>query len=347
MNQPGTNQGIIGILENIPIGIIVLDQDSAISYANNSAMKILEIDLYDLVDRHFLDLIDDKKMRFALEGLQSGITDQTVFEIQVKGKTINVSTRSLDWERFGVNSMLILLEDITKFRELDNIKSDFISTLLHRLRTPLTTIKSSLAMLSHVKNEISPEETKEIVDMCRFETNRLVLFLNDLRDLFLIEGGLIDSSFETGLIPLGPVIEKSILTIRSEAQDKNITIEYDMEDCSSVIEGDAARLRQVFTNVLVNAVTFTPENGRITITVMDETDSVRVSITDTGIGIAPDELEHIFEKHYRADNEITRNVIGYGLGLYISQYFVQRMNGRFCVYSEPGKGSQFDIVFNR
>ncbi len=212
------------------------------------------------------------------------------------------------------------------------------------MRTPLTTIKSSLAFVGHINVKDSPDELTEILEMCRAETNRLVFFLNDLRDLFLIESGLLAQSVELNLVPVGPVLEKAIKAVELDAKDKNLEIDYDKDEFHALFEGDAERLSQVLTNILVNAVTFTPENGRITIGITDEDDFTRLSFTDTGIGISENELEHIFEKHYRADNKITRNVVGYGLGLYIAKYLTEFMGGKIYAYSEPGQGSQFDVV---
>ena len=345
MDHSNFNASVIDIIDNIPVGVIILDQDGTIHYSNNAAMVILNIDLYDLVEKRFLDLVKDEKMRFALESLQTGITEQTIFEIHVEDRLVNVSTRNMESDRFGVGATMVILEDTSKFKELERIKTDFVSTLLHRLRTPLTTIKSSLSFLSQVDSVMVPGDLKEVIDMCHSETNRLVVFLNDLRDLFLIEAGLIDQAMEMALVPLEPVLEKALRTIKAEARDKNIQVVQNIEGSHAIVEGDAARLTQIFTNILVNAVTFSSENKTITVALADEEDCLRVSITDTGIGMAEEELETIFEKYYRADNQVTRNVIGYGLGLYIAKFFVEYMGGKIYAYSEAERGSQFDIVF--
>jgi two-component system, OmpR family, phosphate regulon sensor histidine kinase PhoR len=347
MNHARNNLSSTDLLDHLPLGIVVLDRDGAITYSNESAMRILEIDLYDLVEKHLFDIFKDDKLEFALTSLHSGITERSLSELKIRNRIINVTLKNLDTSRFGTGSILVILEDISKFRELESIKTDFVSTLLHRLRTPLTTIKSSLSFLAHVNPAQEPQEVSEIIDMCHSETNRLIFFMNDLRDLFLIEAGLIEQTMAMSLVPLASVLEKAISAIGLQAREKNIQLKYDKDAWQAVVEVDEERLVQAITNILSNAVTFTPERGSITITLTNEEETVRLSVTDTGIGISESDLSHIFEKHFRADNEITRNVIGYGLGLYIAKYLIELFKGKIYAYSELGRGTQFDVVFQR
>lgn len=344
MNQTSVTRRIKAIADSIGIGIITLGGGGEVTYANEAGLKLLGIQLADIIEGRFDDIIHDDSMRRALESVRSGITGLSRFEMKIEDRELSVTVRRTESNQYGVVTLVI--ENITRFRELEKIKTEFVGTLLHRLRTPLTTLKSSMSFLTRLNSNVS-EDVQDVLTMCQSETNRLVLFLNDLRDLFLIESGLVQQTIEMGVTALGPVIDKAVRVVKPEIREKGINLEIQGDANQLVVEGDEERILQVITNILINAVTFTPEGGRVSILTADEQDNVRVSISDTGIGIAEDELEHVFEKYYRADNTITRDVIGYGLGLFIAKYFVESMSGRIYAYSEKSKGSQFDIVFPR
>jgi two-component system, OmpR family, phosphate regulon sensor histidine kinase PhoR len=344
MNNPGISQTMVNVLERINTGIVILDRNSDICYTNDAAVGILKITLSDMIDKKLSDLFCDESLLSAIQTIRSGITEKSILETNVSGRVIKITVEILTESRFGVGALLLIVEDVTSFRELDHVKTEFIETLLHRLRTPLTTIKSCFSILSYEKTTAC-ENYLDIFDMCLSETNRLVFFLNDLRDLFLIESGLIAKTITRKLIPLDPVLKKAVQTIELECREKSIQIKYDDLSNSAILEGDEDRLLQAVTNVLVNAATFTPQGGRISLSIIEEDDVIRLSIVDTGIGISDEELKQIFDKYYRADNPTTRNVTGYGLGLYISKHLVELLHGRIYAYSQKGKGSQFDLVF--
>ncbi|MCD4653573.1 HAMP domain-containing histidine kinase [bacterium] len=329
----------------LPLGVIIADQYERLCFANNEAMCLLNIDDKNFNDQRFRDIFGNDKLSSAVDNLQSGITSRTSFEINIKQKFLKISINSMSIKLYGSSNLFfVVIEDITTFKEMKLIKTEFVSTILHKIRTPLTTIKSSLACMTALRKTKS-RDTEKLFDMCVSETDRLVVFLNDMRDLFLIETGLLQANLSKTIFEIDPVIEKCLKILTLPIREKQLKINQPENLSHAIIEGDRNRVMQVILNILGNAVIFTPNNGSISIAVMSEENDLRISITDTGIGIARDDLQRIFEKHYRGDNKVTRDVIGNGLGLYIARSFVSLMGGNIYVYSELGHGSQFDIVF--
>ena len=336
---------IVEIIENLDTGIMILDSNGNFKYANDTAISLLNIHVKDIIDKRLFDLLPDKGILQVVSNVHSDITKTSVSEMKAKDTFVKITVRALDKSRFGPGAVLILIEDIDRFKKLDQIKREFIDTILHRLRTPLTTIKSSFSLLSQGHYKDVCGEICEIFDMCHSETNRLVFFLNDLRDLFLIESGLIHETLQPCYVPVQFLISKALEQVKGDCSEHDLNIKYQSKSENALVYGDEQRLTQALVNILINAITFTPSNGLISIVVQEEDNTVRLSVSDNGIGMSEEELGQIFNKYYRADNDITRSVIGNGLGLYISRCLIEQCGGKVYACSKKHEGSQFDIVF--
>lgn len=230
----------------------------------------------------------------------------------------------------------------TRLLELDRLKSEFVSMASHELRTPLTSMKISADVLKSLSGSEKDIRTREemlaIIDRNIERQKRLV---GDLLDISRIETGNLKLSLEP--VDLYDIIRESVGSMRKIAEEVGIPIHLDLQGESPRITGDRDRLVQVFVNLIGNALKFTKEGEiKIWARMVDGHPEIRVS--DTGIGIPPDELDRIFDKFHQVDSRLTREVGGTGLGLAICKGIIEGHGGSIRAESEVGKGSTFVIV---
>ncbi len=238
-----------------------------------------------------------------------------------------------------------LQEANRKLRQLDQLKSDVISIVSHELRTPVTSIKA-FAELILMKPNMEPGRQKKLLTTINDESDRLARLINDILDLAKIEEGRM--SWRIGEVTAGDILNRAIDCVQAIADNKKISVTLGMEPALPSLRGDKDRLIQVATNILSNAVKFTPDGGsvRVDVTLDKETGpGIRVTIADSGKGIPAEHLQLIFEKFYRADDALTTNRDeGSGLGLTIARSIVGYHNGKIWAESTPGKGSSFIFI---
>ncbi len=232
-----------------------------------------------------------------------------------------------------------------KLQELDHLKDSFLSTVSHELRTPLTSIKSfSEILLSYDEDK---ETQREFLNIINEESNRLTRLINDFLDLAKIEAGRMQ--WETAELSLPEVIQTALNATQALTTKTNLKVNTNLAPDLPTVLGDKDRLVQVVTNLLSNAIKFTPEGGKIQVKAQvrngrkpsGEPDMITVSVSDSGIGIAPKDHESIFEKFKQVGDTLSGKPKGTGLGLPICKEIVEHYGGRLWVESELGKGSTF------
>lgn len=245
-----------------------------------------------------------------------------------------------------------------KLEKLERLKSEFISIVSHELRTPLTAIKNSLDIILSGKAGTLTENMDKFLNMAKRNSARLSGIINDLLDLSKIEAGKMDFKFEN--IKITPVIEYVKSSLEEMAKEKNLNLVLQMQDNSADIYADSRRLEQVLTNLVSNAIKFTPEGGKVDIRteVVDAKDInyvemfdaefkqlsgeyLVVCVKDNGIGISSEHLARVFDKFAQIENSLSRKVGGSGLGLPIARQLLEAHNGIIWCNSKPEKGSSF------
>jgi signal transduction histidine kinase len=227
-----------------------------------------------------------------------------------------------------------------KLKDLDRLKSDFVSNVSHELRTPLTAIKGAVDLV--LREVAGPLTEKQIHYLTRVRSNtqHLAGLINDLLDLSKIEEGKIE--FQSTRVSLGGLVHEVVETLRPIAAEKSLELEVTAHEPSVLVWADRDKVRQVLTNLIGNAIKFTPPHGKVMVSsASNDTDWVRVSVSDTGPGIPADERERIFEKFYQVAVNGGPKPKGTGLGLAISKVLVELHGGRIWVESEPSRGSIF------
>ncbi len=238
------------------------------------------------------------------------------------------------------------LEELNKrLRELDQLKSNFLSTVSHELRTPLTSIRAFSEILIDNRGEDIDTQVR-FLNIINEESERLSRLIEDLLDLSRIESGRQKWIMTT--IHCKEILKKSVEATSSLVENKKQELAVNIPDDCPTLVGDFDKLVQVITNLISNAVKFTPEGGKITIvgrqTTRNNEDVVEVSVTDTGEGIPADHLEKIFEKFYQVDSTATRKKGGTGLGLSICREIVKHHGGKIWAESTAGQGSTFFVT---
>jgi signal transduction histidine kinase/GAF domain-containing protein len=253
---------------------------------------------------------------------------------------------------FNVSSSLVLdaggkplgqvkvVHDVTKERELDQMKSDFISLVSHELRTPLFSIQGFIRLI--LDGEVPDEETQiNFLTIVKEQTQHLTDMVDNLLDLSRLEAGLIDLKPET--IQIGEIAQQTVAKLRSLAQNKQISVKTHMADNIPSLTADRHWLEHVMTNLLGNAIKFTPEGGQVWILAERQTSDVVVQVIDSGIGIPKEAQKDLFSKFHQVDASMTRRASGTGLGLYIARQIIEAHGGRIWVKSEMGQGSAFSF----
>lgn len=220
----------------------------------------------------------------------------------------------------------------------DRLKSAFLATMSHELRTPLNSIIGFSGILGQELAGPLNDEQKKQIGMVSDSAEHLLALINDVLDISKIEAGQLKIASEP--IDLRPMLEKSIRTVRPLAEAKHLTLNLDVADDVGLVRADSRRVEQILLNLLSNAIKFT-EHGGILVTCIRQDTKVKISVTDTGIGMKPEDLEKLFRPFTQIQTGLTRQYEGTGLGLSISKRLVSLMGGEIGVRSEPAKGSTF------
>jgi signal transduction histidine kinase len=227
-------------------------------------------------------------------------------------------------------------------RQMDKMKSEFVSTVSHELRTPLTAIVGALGLIQNkvLGEEVLPK-TMKLIDLAQKNSQRLSLLINDLLDLEKFESGKFQFDMQVQLIR--PVIDQALEACQSYCTDYGLTIACTSLDVDTRVNVDSSRLTQVLLNLLSNAIKFSPQGGVVEVFIEQREQWIRVSVRDHGQGISPEFQQRIFQKFAQGDASDTRKKGGTGLGLTISRQLMEGMGGHIDFVSVEGQGATFFI----
>lgn len=229
-----------------------------------------------------------------------------------------------------------------QYRETERMKSELIALVSHELRTPLTSIKGYVDLVLNGDAGPLSAVQQEFLGIARISANRMVILVNDLLDLSRLESAKIDLRLAS--VALLSLIQEVVSTFRPQLTAKRQQLTLDLPVSLPPIWADSARITQILTNLLSNAHKYTPAGGEIRISVRAMGETVRLDVSDTGVGMTADDLGQLFTRFFRANNRATREVGGTGLGLVITKMLVELHNGELTVVSTPDKGSTFSAT---
>jgi len=235
-----------------------------------------------------------------------------------------------------------VFQDISYLRELDKMKSEFIAMVTHELRAPIAAVEQQLTViLNKMAGEVT-EKQEQLLSRAKERTKGLLDLIKDLLDLSKIEAGKMVQYKEPLSLP--EVIQRVVDLMRAEAEHKKIDLQFSAPSETPVIHADRNSMEEIFTNLISNAIKYTPEQGKVWIVLGEEKGFVKASVSDTGIGIEEKDLLRIFDKFYRVKTAETRQIVGTGLGLSIVKSIVAAHLGSISVESNVGAGSTFTVL---
>ncbi|MBT3407223.1 PAS domain-containing protein [Candidatus Woesearchaeota archaeon] len=334
------------IIDSMAVGVIVTDSEHKIVLFNSSAEDVFEMKEKDVVGKHIVNLLKQFKIEKIFQDyhdikdliLPLRTTNIKIHEVNlIKSEKIvlKASIAPLKNESNIVIGTIAVFEDITKIKELDEMKTEFVSTVSHELRTPLTSIKGYAALLEDGKMGVLDEKQQKAVEIINKESDRLTDLINDILDLSKLETGKAKSVFVLNDI-VEAVNECHILQI---AKQKGIFVNKIVTKNIPKILFDKPKIIQVFNNILSNAIKFTKAKGKITIKISNKIDHIVIDITDTGVGIPKKDIPKLFNKFYQVESHLTRNQGGTGLGLTIVKEIIGLHHGLISVKSILHKGT--------
>jgi len=233
-----------------------------------------------------------------------------------------------------------IVHDVTKERELEQLKDDFLSTVSHELRTPLFSIQGFVRLM--LDEEATDSETqREFLGIIERQANQLTKLVNNLLDMNKLSAGLL--TVEREPVQVIDIINQTVLKLQGFAHQEDVKLVSQLPPSLPLISGDAQRLEQVMTNLAGNAIKFTPPGGTVTIEAKKSPERITIAVSDTGIGISQKNVDRIFSKFYQVEEATTRSVQGSGLGLHISKQLIEKHKGKIWAESELDKGSTFYI----
>ena len=339
-------QNTEAIIYSIRDAVIVVDEFDKLLMANEAAGRLFDFDFRDSQNKHLNDLVDADKVEFAdfLSRSKQSKGQATRQEIEFidgdERTTFDCIVSCVYDHNKQVCGAVAVLHDITREKEISQMKNDFVGHVSHELKTPLASITAYSEML--VDDEAGDEETrKEFYSVIQSQAKRLNRLIEDILNTSRIESGLIKITKEP--ISLAILIEEQLQMIKGYAEEKNIKVTGQKPIVFDQVAVDRDMISQVIVNLLSNAVKYTPSGGSVKIeTKVDEIESlVRVSVADTGVGIPADEIEHVFDKFYRVGVN-KKQAKGTGLGLNLVKQIVENLHGgRVFVESQVGTGSTF------
>jgi PAS domain S-box-containing protein len=322
------------ILDSTPDPVLVTDPQNKLLLANPAASQLLGKRGDSVEGQAVEKVVSQKELADLL--MVSSAERQSAEIVLPDGRTYlaTASTVLTDGRPVG---RVCILRDVTYLKELDSMKSEFVATVSHDLRSPLTLMRGYATMLEMVGelNEQQQGYVRKIISGVE-NMSRLV---NNLLDLGRIEVGV---GLQLETVPTLDIVERVTSALQLQANQKNIVVNVEnAPDLSPLIEADQALLHQAVYNLVENAIKYTRENGRVNIRLYNKHDSIIFEIQDTGIGITPSDLPNLFQKFYRGKQREARAQSGTGLGLAIVRSIAERHNGRVWVESTLGKGSTF------
>ncbi len=242
----------------------------------------------------------------------------------------------------AIMGAVAVFHDITELKKLDQLKTDFLSTVSHELRTPMTSIKGFIKLiLVEELGPITPQQ-RECLSVADQESDHLTHLINDLLDISRIEAGRLQ--FTWARLAPGELIAQVLQTLRPQASERRLYLESDIPAGLPIVRGDRQRVIQILTNLVENALKFTPPGGRVGVGAGAEEGMLRVWVTDTGVGIPIHALTRVFDRFYQVEGGGARSRSGTGLGLAIVKQLVELHGGRIWVESRPGRGTTFTFT---
>lgn len=340
---------IEALVDNMHDPVIGIDENRVVLFVNEEALKITGLKRTEFVGKQIQDMAITNDLirdivKFTSDQEQNG-TKHEPLKIFADGKESYFEKEVIDINIIPTGEyvsqfigQVVLLRNITPFKELDLAKTNFMGTVSHEFKTPIASIQMGIQLLENQKIGSLNEEQKYLLNGVREDANRLLKITGELLNMTQVESGSIQIKMSTTEVQ--SVIDYAVNTNHSTAEQKNIRIETNIEPCITTVMADGEKTAWVLTNLLSNAIRYSYENSTVFIDVKKKENRIIFSVMDTGEGIEPKYQSKVFDRYFRVPG-IQKE--GTGLGLSISKEFIEAQGGKLSVVSEYGAGSTFSF----
>jgi PAS domain S-box-containing protein len=320
------------VVEHVADGVMLVDRRDVVRLWNPAAEHITGIPADEAVGRPAAEIFVPWGAVALLS--QSGETRPTTVALEIGERELWLSITGVGFEDGSVYAF----RDLTSERALERLKSDFVSTISHELRTPLAAIYGAALTLRREDVQLGEPQRTGLLEVIASESDRLARIVNDILWVSRLESGGMQTTVQRCD---GVALARSVVEAARHYVPPSIALTFAAPEDAPPVQADPDKTRQVLTNLVDNAVKYSPDGGRVSVEVTVAGSRLRFSVSDEGLGVPPAEHRRIFEKFYRLDPDLTRGVGGTGLGLYISRELLERMGGRIWVESSGTGGSTF------
>ena len=320
------------VVQHVADGVMLVDEDGIIRLWNPAAEEITGLPAAQTVGLRTTDVFSPWET--VAELARTGGLRPSTQPIEINGRELWLSITGVAFE----SGTVFAFRDLTSERAVEKLKSDFVSTVSHELRTPLAAIYGAALTLRREDVPLGEPQRSGLLEVIASESDRLARIVNDILWASRLESGTMQTTIEKCD---AVAIARTVVDAAAHYIPPSIELKLKAPRKPPLVAADPDKARQVLTNLVDNAVKYSPDGGAVTVELSVEGSQLRFSVRDEGLGVPPSEHRRIFEKFYRLDPDLTRGVGGTGLGLYISRELLERMGGRIWVESSGSGGSTF------
>lgn len=331
------NANLETIVDRLMDGLIIVTREGYISMVNQTAKSLLGVNAQSGIGDDFIKTVQQYQLvELWQKTIESG-QDQAMFiELKNRGRYILGMSTFLGTPQEG--TVLILIQDRTKNRQLEELRQNFVSNVSHELRTPLSTLKALIETLQKCIHD-DPFAAEKFLMMMDVEIDKLTQMVLELLDLSRIESGRVTMQKQT--IAVKDLLKNPVERMQPQAERARIDLRFECQDGLPTLNVDVEQIERVLINIIHNAIKYTPQGGSIVVSAKQENNEILISVQDTGEGIDETDLPRIFERFYKTDQ--ARASGGTGLGLSIAKHIIDAHQGRIWAESKKGSGSTFTI----
>ena len=326
-------------------GVLVTNREGEVVLCNSTLMQLLGVEAPPPNPGPVQAYVGDRDFQVAIESLLMEGNPSEVRFISQELCQNHLHLRALSAPFFGPDSQVLgtvtVFHDVTHFKEIDEMKNDFVRMVSHELRSPLAAIKQQHAViLDGLAGDLTAKQ-RELLSRAHAKIQGLLDLINDLLDVAKMEAGY--GQLEQVPLDLPEILGELVDLLRERAASQQVTLKLEVADGLPLIQADRRSMEEVFGNLVSNAVNYSPDGGEVRIIAITRGDYLEVQVKDQGIGIEAEEIPKIFDKFYRVKNPKTRQVIGTGLGLALVKGLIEAHRGSVDVESEVGTGTTFRV----
>jgi two-component system phosphate regulon sensor histidine kinase PhoR len=326
---------LTAVLEHMADGVLIVDEMGRVKRMNNAAARLLGVTIPEAIGQSFAQVVRDHNLIEAEQVCRrQGVENSIGVDLNRLGVFLHATFAPMRRDEQSI--CLVILHNVTQLRHLETVRRDFVSNISHELRTPLASLKALVETLRDGALD-DPPAAQRFLDRVEDEVDVMAQIVQELLDLSRTESG--QAPLQLKSTPVADFIVPPARRLQPQAERARLTLNIELPDDLPPVLADCERLSQVVTNLVHNAIKFTPAEGTITVSAFADADEVTVFVRDTGIGIPADDLPRIFERFYKADR--ARSGGGTGLGLAIARHVIQDTVGASGRRAWKGSGSTF------